>query len=98
MNITFRKVNMRSKKKNKIENLSDHQKLINLLAINGEEDINRFLQSIDKVFTEIFHVKKTELPWYNTNSSDEWDSFMRKSRLAFCLTYYRLIKKDRTYH
>ena len=87
---------MKSKKNNKIEKLSDHQKLINLLAINGEADINRFLQSIDKVFTEIFHVKKTELPWYNTNSSDEWDSFMRKSRLAFCLTYYRLIKKERT--
>ena len=98
MNFAFRKVNMKSKKNNKIEKLSDHQKLINLLAINGEEDINRFLQSIDRVFTEIFHVKKTELPWYNTNSSDEWDSFMRKSRLAFCLTYYRLIKKDRTYH
>ena len=77
---------MRSKKKNKIENLSDHQKLINLLAINGEEDINRFLQSIDKVFTEIFHVKQSELPWYNNNSSDEWNSFMRKSRLALCLT------------
>ena len=89
---------MKSKKENKIEKLSDHQKLINLLAINGETDINRFLQSIDKVFTEIFHVKKTELPWYNTNSSDELDSFMRKSRLAFCLMYYRLIKKDRTYH
>lgn len=89
---------MKSKKNNKIEKLSDHQKLINLLAINGEKDVNKFLQSIDKVFTEIFHVKKTELPWYNTNSSDEWDSFMRKSRLAFCLTYYRLIKKERTYH
>ena len=98
MSFTFRKVNMKSKKENKIEKLSDHQKLINLLAINCETDINRFLQSIDKVFTEIFHVKKTELPWYNTNSSDEWDSFMRKSRLAFCLMYYRLIKKDRTYH
>jgi hypothetical protein len=94
----FREVNVKSKKKNKIVKLSDHQKLINLLAINGEKNINKFLQSIDKVFTEIFHVKKSELPWYNNNSSDEWESFMRKSRLAFCLTYYRLIKKERTYH
>ena len=94
----FREVNVKSKKKNKIVKLSDHQKLINLLAINGEKNINKFLQSIDKVFTEIFHVKLSELPWYNNNSTDEWESFMRKSRLAFCLTYYRLIKKDRTYH
>ena len=77
---------MKTKKKKKIIKLSDHQKLINLLAINGEKNINKFLQSIDKVFTEIFHVKLSELPWYNNNSSDEWESFMRKSRLAFCLT------------
>jgi len=89
---------VKSKKKNKIVKLSEHQKLINLLAINGEKNINKFLQSIDKVFTEIFHVKLSELAWYNNNSTDEWESFMRKSRLAFCLTYYHLIKKDRTYH
>ena len=82
-------------KKNKIKKLSDHQKLINLITVHGEKDINKFLQSLDKIFTEIFHLKKTELPWCNTNSNKEWTDFMRKSRLAFCIIYYRFIKKDR---
>jgi len=85
-------------KKNKIKKLSDHQKLVNLITVHGEKDINKFLQSLDKIFTEIFHLKKTELPWCNTNSNKEWTDFMRKSRLAFCIIYYRFIKKDRTYH
>ena len=82
----------------KIKKLTDHEKLINLIAVQGTKDVNELLQSIDKVFIEIFHLKENELPWLNNNSEKDWDDFMRKARLAFYRMYFELIKKDRTYH
>ena len=98
MNFTFRKVNMKVIKFKKINKLTDHEKLINLIAVQGTKDVNELLQSIDKVFIEIFHLKQSELPWLNSNSEKDWDDFMRKARLAFYRMYFELIKKERTYH
>ena len=98
MNFTFRKVNMKVKKQKKISTLSDHDKLINLIAVQGEKDIGKLLNSIDRVFIELFNLKKSELPWLNTNTDKEWDDFMRKSRLAFYRIYFELIQKERVLH
>jgi hypothetical protein len=47
------KVNMKKKtRKGKIINLSDHDKLINLISIHNEKDVNYLLQSVDQVFFE----------------------------------------------
>ena len=90
---------MKIKKKNKIKSLTDHEKLINLLAVQGEKDIGKLLSSIDRVFIELFNLKESELPWLNNNNSDkEWDDFMRKSRLAFYRIYFELIQKERVLH
>ena len=45
-------------RKGKIINLSDHDKLINLISIHNEKDVNYLLQSVDQVFIEIFNIKK----------------------------------------
>ena len=90
---------MKVKKKRKIKSLTDHEKLINLLAVQGEKDIGKLLSSIDRVFIELFNLKESELPWLNNNNSDkEWDDFMRKSRLAFYRIYFELIQKERVLH
>ena len=44
----------------KINKLTDHEKLINLIIVQGTKDVNELLQSIDKVFIEIFHLKQSE--------------------------------------
>ena len=98
MSLTFRKVNMKVKKSRKIKSLTDHEKLINLIAVQGEKDIGKLLSSIDKVFIELFNLKESELPWLNTNTDKEWDDFMRKSRLAFYRIYFELIQKERVLH
>ena len=46
MNFTFRKVNMKVIKFKKIKKLTDHEKLINLIAVQGTKDVNELLQSI----------------------------------------------------
>ena len=90
---------MKVKKSRKIKSLTDHEKLINLLAVQGEKDIGKLLSSIDRVFIELFNLKESELPWLNNNNSDkEWDDFMRKSRLAFYRIYFELIQKERVLH
>ena len=90
---------MKVKKKRKIKSLTDHEKLINLLAVQGEKDIGQLLSSIDRVFIELFNLKESELPWLNNNNSDkEWDDFMRKSRLAFYRIYFELVQKERVLH
>ena len=90
---------MKVKKSKKIKSLTDHEKLINLLAVQGEKDIGKLLSSIDRVFIELFNLKESELPWLNNNNSDkEWDDFMRKSRLAFYRIYFELIQKERVLH
>ena len=90
---------MKVKKKRKIKSLTDHEKLINLLAVQGEKDIGKLLSSIDRVFIELFNLKESELPWLNNNNSDkEWDDFMRKSRLAFYRIYFELVQKERVLH
>ena len=59
MNFQFIKVNMKKKtRKGKIINLSDHDKLINLISIHNEKDVNYLLQSVDQVFFEVFNIKK----------------------------------------
>ena len=63
-------------KKKKISKLSDHDKLINLIAVQGEKDVNHLLQSIDKIFIEVFNLKQIDLPWLSNNSEKEWDSVM----------------------
>ena len=83
---------MKVKKSRKIKSLTDHEKLINLIAVQGEKDIGKLLSSIDKVFIELFNLKESELPWLNTNTDKEWDDFMRKSRLAFYRIYFELIQ------
>ena len=90
---------MKVKRKRKIKSLTDHEKLINLLAVQGEKDIGKLLSSIDRVFIELFNLKESELPWLNNNNSDkEWDDFMRKSRLAFYRIYFELVQKERVLH
>ena len=90
---------MKVKKSRKIKSLTDHEKLINLLAVQGEKDIGKLLSSIDRVFIELFNLKESELPWLNNNNSDkEWDDFMRKSRLAFYRIYFELVQKERVLH
>ena len=90
---------MKVKKKRKIKSLTDHEKLINLLAVQGEKDIGKLLSSIDRVFIELFNLKESELPLLNNNNSDkEWDDFMRKSRLAFYRIYFELVQKERVLH
>ena len=98
LSLTFRKVNMKVKKSRKIKLLTDHEKLINLIAVQGEKDISKLLSSIDRVFIELFNLKESELPWLNTNTDKEWDDFMRKSRLAFYRIYFELIQKERVLH
>ena len=85
-------------KSRKIKSLTDHEKLINLIAVQGEKDINKLLSSIDRIFIELFNLKESELPWLNTNTDKEWDDFMRKSRLAFYRIYFELIQKERVLH
>ena len=85
-------------KNKKISKLSNHDKLINLIAVQDEKDVNYLLQSVDQVFIELFNLKESELPWLNTNTDKEWDDFMRKSRLAFYRIYFELIQKERVLH
>ncbi len=89
---------MKVKKSGNIKSLTDHEKLIKLIAIQGERDIGELLNSIDRIFIELFNLKESELPWLNTNSNIEWDDFMRKSRLAFYRIYFELIQKERVLH
>ena len=95
MNFTFRKVKMKNKK---ISKLSDHNKLINLIAIQGEKDVNYLLQSVDRVFIEVFNLEQKDLPWLSNNSEEEWNIVMRKVRLAIFKLYLEYLKKERTYH
>ena len=88
----------RSKGSKKINKLSHHEKLVNLISIHGDKDVNALLQSIDRIFIESFDIKQSELPWLTTNSDDEWNDFMRKARLAFLKIYYEFKKKNRIYH
>ncbi len=89
---------MKVKKSGNIKSLTDHEKLIKLITIQGERDIGELLNSIDRIFIELFNLKESELPWLNTNSNIEWDDFMRKSRLAFYRIYFELIQKERVLH
>ncbi len=50
-------------KNKKISKLSNHDKLINLIAVQGEKDVNHLLQSVDQIFIEVFKLKKKDLPW-----------------------------------
>ena len=77
-------------KNKKISKLSDHDKLINLIAVQGEKDVNHLLRSVDQVFIEVFNLKQTDLPWLSNNSEEEWDSVMRKVRLAIFKLYFEL--------
>ena len=95
LSLTFRKVNMKNKK---ISKLSNHDKLINLIAVQGEKDVNHLLQSVDQVFIEVFKLKQKDLPWLSNNSEEEWDNVMRKVRLAIFKLYFEYLKKERTYH
>ena len=52
----------KQKTKREIINLSDHDKLINLISIHNEKDVNLILQSVDRVFIEVFDFKKKGLP------------------------------------
>ena len=47
---------MKVKKSRKIKSLTDHEKLINLIAVQGEKDISKLLSSIDRVFIELFNL------------------------------------------
>ena len=58
-------------KNKKISKLSDHDKLINLIAVQGEKDVNHLLRSVDQVFIEVFNLKQTDLPWLSNNSEEE---------------------------
>ena len=99
MNFQFMKVNMKKKiKKGKIINLSDHDKLINLISIHNEKDVNYLLQSVDQVFFEVFNIKKKDLPWQSQNSEDEWNKTLRKVRLSIFKLYFEYVKKERVYH
>ena len=95
------KVNMKKKtRKGKIINLSDHDKLINLISIHNEKDVNYLLQSVDQVFFEVFNIKKKDLPWQSQNSEDEWNNTLRKVRLGIFKLYfeYQLGHLFRAYH
>ncbi len=85
-------------KNKKISKLSDHNKLINLIAIQGEKDVNYLLQSVDRVFIEVFNLEQKDLPWLSNNSEEEWNIVMRKVRLAIFKLYFEYLKKERTYH
>ena len=82
----------------KISKLSNHDKLINLIAVQDEKDVNYLLQSVDQVFIEVFKLKQKDLPWLSNNSEEEWDNVMRKVRLAIFKLYFEHVKKERTYH
>ena len=47
--------------KKKISKLSDHNKLINLIAVESEKDMGHLLQSVDQVFMEVFKLKKRKI-------------------------------------
>ena len=47
-------------KNKKISKLSNHDKLINLIAVRGEKDVNHLLQSVDQVFIEVFKLKQKD--------------------------------------
>ena len=85
-------------KNKKISKLSDHDKLINLIAVQGEKDVNHLLQSVDQVFVEVFKIKYKDLPWLSNNSEKKWDSVMSKVRLVIFKLYFEYLKKERTYH
>jgi len=85
-------------KKGKIVNLSDHEKLINLISIHDEKDVNYLLRSVDQVFFEVFNFKKKDLPWLGNNSEEEWNNVIRKVRLTIFKLYFEYSKKERTYH
>ena len=88
----------RSKVSKKINKLTNHEKLVNLISIRGDKDVTALLQSIDRIFIECFGVKQSELPWLTTNSDEAWDNFLRKVRVAFLKIYYEFDKKKRIYH
>ena len=88
----------RSKELKKINKLTDHEKLVNLISVRGDKDVTALLQSIDRIFIESFGVKQSELPWLTTNSDEAWDNFLRKVRVAFLKIYYEFDKKKRIYH
>ena len=75
-------------KNKKISKLSNHDKLINLIAVQDEKDVNYLLQSVDQVFIEVFKLKQKDLPWLSNNSEEEWDNVMRKVRLAIFKLYF----------
>ena len=85
-------------KNKKISKLSNHDKLINLIAVQDEKDVNYLLQSVDRVFIEVFKLKQKDLPWLSNNSEEEWDNVMRKVRLAIFKLYFEYVNKGRTYH
>ena len=85
-------------KKKNISKLSDHNKLINLIAVQNERDVNDLLRSVDQVFMEVFKLKPNDLPWLSNNSEEEWECVMRKVRLAIFKLYFEYLKKERTYH
>ena len=88
--LNVQKVNMKNKK---ISKLSNHDKLINLIAVQGEKDVNHLLQSVDQIFIEVFKLKQKDLPWLSNNSEEEWDNVMRKVRLAIFKLYFEYVKK-----
>tara|TARA_Y100001935_G_C17027244_1_gene370708 strand:- start:40 stop:312 length:273 start_codon:yes stop_codon:yes gene_type:complete len=88
----------KQKTKREIINLSDHDKLINLISIHNEKDVNLILQSVDRVFIEVFDFKKKDLPWLSNNSEAEWDNVIRKVRLSIFKLYYEYVRKERVYH
>ena len=55
-------MNMKVKKSKKIKSLTDHEKLINLIALQGEKDIGKLLSSIDRVFIELLILKNLNYP------------------------------------
>ena len=85
-------------KNKKISKLSNHDKLIILIAVQGEKDVNLILQSVDRVFIEVFDFKKKDLPWLSNKSEAEWDNVIRKVRLSIFKLYYEYVRKERVYH
>ena len=47
----------RSKVSKKINKLTNHEKLVNLISIRGDKDVTALLQSIDRIFIECFDIK-----------------------------------------
>ena len=84
----------KQKTKREIINLSDHDKLINLISIHNEKDVNLLLQSVDRVFIEVFDFKKKDLPWLSNNSEAEWDNVIRKVRLSIFKLYYEYVRRE----